>query len=38
MLKLAVCSVVKLVGRLAWPDVNQVILDTVLVIARAGER
>lgn len=38
VMKSAVCSVVKLVGRLAWPDVNQVILDTVLVIARAGER
>ena len=34
----AVSSVVKLVGRAAWTDVDRLILDTVLVIARASER
>ena len=34
----AVSSVVKLVGRAAWTDVDRLVLDTVLVIARASER
>ena len=34
----AVGSVVKLVGRVAWTDVNRLILDTILVIARSNER
>ena len=37
-LRSAIQSVVKLVGRVGYSDVNRLILYAVLIIARAGER